>query len=109
MSFEITRSRCRITLARSLAAVILAALPMSGCLYTKIRTPLDTDVASTTLGSKVGTSENQSVLWLVAWGDGGTAAAAKNGGIQTINHMDTEIYFVLFGLYSRTTTIVYGD
>lgn len=87
----------------------LAAVSLSGCLYTNIRTPLDTDVASTTLGSKTGTAHNESVLWLVAWGDASTATAAKNGGLKTINHMDTELYVVLFGLYTKTTTIVYGD
>ena len=84
-------------------------LTMSGCVYTNIKQPLDTDVASTTLGSKVGTAQNESVLWMVAWGDGGTATAAKNGGIRTINHMDQEVFLILFGLYTRTTTIVYGD
>lgn len=92
-----------------LALLLIASLAMSGCVYAKIRTPLDTDVAATTLGPKVGTADNQSVLWLVAWGDAGTAAAARNGGVTTINHMDQEIFIVLFGLYTRTTTIVYGD
>jgi hypothetical protein len=51
----------------------------------------------------------KSVLWLIAWGDAGTAAAAKQGGLTTVNHMDRETLFVLFGLYSKSTTIVYGE
>jgi hypothetical protein len=51
----------------------------------------------------------QSVLWLVAWGDASTAAAAKQGGLTTLNHMDMEILSVVFGIYTETTTIVYGD
>jgi len=94
---------------KSLVGLTLAALTMSGCVYTNIKQPLDTDVATTTLGAKVGTAQSESVLWMVAWGDGGTAAAAKNGGIRTINHMDQEVFLILFGLYTRTTTIVYGD
>jgi hypothetical protein len=49
------------------------------------------------------------VLWLVSWGDAGAAAAARNGGLTTINHMDVQIRNVLFGLYTKETTIVYGD
>ncbi len=101
-----------IRLQRQLKRILLLSVALtclSGCVYTHIKQPLDTDVASTVLGSKVGTSENESVLWAVAWGDGGTAAAAKNGGIRTINHMDQEVFLILFGLYTKTTTIVYGD
>jgi len=71
--------------------------------------PLDTDVKETVLGSKIGKSQSQSILWLVAWGDAGTAAAAKNGNIKKITHLDLEYYSVLFGLYSQRQTIAYGD
>jgi hypothetical protein len=86
----------------------LAALLLTGCLYVKVKAPYDTDLDQTVLGDKKGESQMYSVLWLVAWGDAGTAAAAKNGGITTVNHMDVEVFSVLFGLYSKTTTIVYG-
>lgn len=82
---------------------------LSGCLFTKIEVPYDTDLNETTLGSKKGEAHIYSVLWLVAWGDAGTAAAARNGNITRVNHMDREVFSILFGLYSRTTTIVYGD
>ena len=94
---------------KTLLGLLFSLMAMSGCVYTNIKQPLDTDVATTTLGTKVGTAQNESVLWMVAWGDGGTAAAARNGGIRTINHMDQEVFLILFGLYTRTTTIVYGD
>ena len=71
--------------------------------------PLDVDVSVTKLGSKQGVSSVQSILWLFAWGDGGTAAAAKNGGISTITHLDSRSTIYLFGLYSRYETIAYGD
>ena len=57
----------------------------------------------------MGRSQAHSVLWLVAWGDAGTQAAAKAGGIKTINHLDAEFFLVLVGLYSRRTTIAYGE
>jgi hypothetical protein len=84
-------------------------LLLSGCIYSDIKVPLDTDVASTTLGTKIGTASNHSVLWLFAWGDAGTEAAAKNGQLTTIRHLDVQHYVILFGIYSRMTTIAYGD
>ncbi|MGH7150500.1 MAG: TRL domain-containing protein [Planctomycetota bacterium] len=89
------------------ALLALAALP--GCLYLHTRIPLDTNLDRTTLGSKTGESKLESVLGLVAWGDAGTKAAAENGRITTINHADQEMLLVLFGVYYRHKTIVYGD
>ena len=88
---------------------ILSVFFISGCLYMKVKGPFDTDLNQTTLGDKIGKAHSQSILWLVAWGDAGTAAAAKEGGITTVNHMDVEVFSILFGLYLRTTTIVYGN
>ncbi len=81
----------------------------TGCLYSNVRMPLDEDFDKTTLGNKVGKSEAQSVLWLVAWGDAGTQAAAEDGDIKVINHADIEFLSILFGLYSKRTTILYGE
>jgi TRL-like protein family len=95
------------TLARLACLLPLALTP--GCLFAHVRTPLDTDLTVTTLGNKVGESTARSILWLVAWGDAGTAAAAANGGLTTLRQMDAEVLVVLFGLYTEETTIVYGD
>jgi hypothetical protein len=99
------------TLPRSLAAALLAASSLftSGCLVTNVKIPQDTNLDQTQLGTKVGESSSQGVLWLVAWGDAGTQAAAQEGGITTVLHSDLEIFSVLFGLYTRYTTIVYGN
>jgi hypothetical protein len=95
---------------RLLAAVAAAALLVApGCVYANIRVPLDEDLSTTRLGAKTGRASNQQVLGLVAWGDAGTQAAAENGGITTINHADLEILNVLWFVYSKETTIVYGD
>jgi hypothetical protein len=93
----------------SLLVALSLSLPFSGCMYSNIKFPLDEDLWKTELGSKVGVSSNYSVLWLVAWGDAGVEAAAKNGGIQVVNHMDMGIESYVFGLYVRRDTIVYGD
>lgn len=89
--------------------LLLLALVLQGCAYSHVQRPLDTDYDNTSLGSKVGRSHIQSVLWLVAWGDAGTKAAAEDGGITVIRHADTESLVILFGLYSRLTTVLYGD
>ena len=89
-----------------LLAVLL--LVCTGCVYTRVTVPLDTDLQETDLGDKTGKSEYQSVLWLVAWGDSGMQAAAEQGGITTLKHADQEVMSVLFGLYYRQRTIVYG-
>ncbi len=92
-----------------LVSMLVIALTLSGCLYSNITIPLDTDADKTVLGNKTGTSNCYSILWLVAWGDAGSAAAAKNGNISTINHMDTRNVTVLFGAFVKQTTIVYGN
>ncbi len=89
--------------------LVVLVLLLPGCVYTHITTPLDIDLQDTDLGDKTGKSQYQSVLWLVAWGDAGTQAAAQNGGITTLKHADRETMSVLLGLYYRETTIVYGQ
>ena len=84
-------------------------LTAAGCAFTDVKIPLDTDLDNTKLGTKVGESSSQSVLWMVAWGDAGIQAAAKQGGLTNITHADRKIFNVLFGLYTRQTTVVYGD
>jgi hypothetical protein len=86
-----------------------ALLLSTGCVYMNITQPLDTDLDNTTLGNKIGKSEAQLILGMVAWGDAGTQAAAKNGGITTIRHADMERFSILGGVYSRWRTVVYGD
>jgi hypothetical protein len=94
---------------RGIIVLLLLSVLFSGCAYTNVQRPLGTEFNKTELGTKTGQSSNQSVLWLVAWGDGGTKAAAENGNIKVIRHADTKIFSLLFGLYSKVTTIVYGD
>jgi hypothetical protein len=92
-----------------LVLLFLVTVMCMGCTYMHVRAPYDMDVNETELGDKVGKATRRSVLWLVYWGDAGTAAAAKDGGLTTLNHMDREILSVLFGLYYQDTTIVYGE
>ena len=90
-------------------AMVLLAFLAGGCAYVNTKTPYDTDLNLTDLGSKVGTAEAYSVLWLVAWGDASYEAAARNGHITVLKHADQEIFQVFLGVYSRWRVVVYGD
>ena len=92
-----------------LCCLLLLLVAVPGCIYSNVVVPLDRDVNQTLLGDKVGRAVTYSVMWLVAWGDRGTQAAAAAGNITTVHHMDLQTLIVLFGLYSRQTTIVYGE
>ncbi len=98
---------------RSLLRVIvffgLMTMLMSGCIYTNIQRPYDRNYDKTELGTKVGKASFKSVFWCASWGDAGTRAAAENGDIKVIRHADAEYFMILLGLYSRITTVVYGD
>ena len=94
------------------SAVLITALMLLvfyGYAYVNIRTPYDTDLNRTQLGSKTGTAEAYSLFWLVAWGDASYTAAARNGQITVMQHADQEVLQVLFGLYTRWRIVVYGD
>jgi len=101
--------RLLIKIFLALTVLIFSAVLFSGCMYGKVKYPLDTNVDKTRLGEKVGKSSAHSIIWLISWGDAGTFKAAENGNIQTINHLDGEYFILLAGLYARQTTIAYGD
>lgn len=88
---------------------LLVALLLNGCIYTNIETPLDQDLDETRLGDKVGEASMRSVMWVAAWGDASTRAAAEQGGITVIRHADRKRLVVFFGIYAEETTVVYGD
>ena len=92
-----------------LFVICLFAVLQTGCLYTHVRAPMDRNFDNTELGAREGRSSIHTVLWLVSWGDGGTKAAAEKGEMTVIRHADSELRLFIFGLYSRMTTIVYGD
>lgn len=89
--------------------VLLAGLLLTGCVYTHVTIPLTTELNKTELGHRKGQSSMYSLLWLFAWGDSGAAAAAKQGEIAVMTHMDRDFEAILFGIYTKTTTVVYGE
>ena len=99
----------------------LLPLFLSGCLYTDIRvprayrsaTPADVKAAADDPAVS-GRSCDRTVLFLVAWGDAGYAAAVKDAlkdkaeAILYDVRSDVKINSYLLGLYSQTCTIVSG-
>lgn len=89
--------------------LVTSAILLTNCMYTHVTMPLSTELNRTELGQKQGESSMYSLLWLFSWGDAGAAMAAKKGGINILTHMDREVEMLLFGVYTRVTTIVYGE
>lgn len=89
--------------------VVLLIMTLCSCAYVDVKTPYDQNLDNTELGSKTGTAQAYSILWLFSWGDTSYATAAKNGDITVIRHADQEVQQVLFGLYTRWRIVVYGD
>jgi len=93
----------------SLGCMVAPVVPPTALLYTGFEAPLDVDFEDQThLGSKKGEASTMNVLGLVSWGDASSASAAQDGNVQTIRHADYRFTSVL-GIFSRYTTIVYGD
>jgi hypothetical protein len=93
----------------TLVVLLCILLVFSGCAFVNIKAPFDTDLDKTEFGSKRGTAQAYSLLWLVSWGDASYATAAKNGDIKVMKHADQEMLQVLLGLYTRWRVVVYGD
>lgn len=64
---------------------------------------------SNNVGSKCGTATDTRYLGIFPFkGNNGIDAAAKNGGIKKISHVDVQTDNFLF-LVTKTTTKVYGE
>jgi hypothetical protein len=113
------RSKSMRKTVMSLVVVLFAVMVLSGCatvqsplqamIFTDIKVPsyrLQAPLDSATY-SKVGTASCTSVIG-IATGDASIDAAAKNGGITQIHHVDSDIYNIL-GIYVKYTTIVHGE
>lgn len=71
------------------------------------KAPLSTE-GNWEIGSKRGEASSTSVLCLYATGDCSIAAAARNGGLKKIGHVDYE-YVNIIGIWQKATVIVYGE
>jgi hypothetical protein len=74
-------------------------------IYTDVSGPVA--IGSAGSSSKVGEASSEAII-CVATGDSSIKAAAANGGITKIHHVDYHVKSVL-GLYTKHTTTVYGE
>jgi|GEM_PF-198780 len=85
---------------------------VAGYIYTDVKDPaqhLSVAVDTSACGTRVGTSNANAFLGLVAFGDASLDAAMKAGGITKVHHVDHEVQLVLGGLWASATTIVHGE
>jgi hypothetical protein len=89
--------------------------PPAGLLFAQQSAPIDTNFEATPVGSKQGVAHVHFVrepfftnLGLATWGDASLAAAAKQGGIETVRYADYEVLSVP-GIYVQLTVKVSGD
>jgi hypothetical protein len=81
--------------------------PPIGKIYTGAGVPVTVDFNATDPGDRKGISKSESILGLVAWGDCGIQAAARDGGITEIRHMDAKLTNYL-GVYQSYELVVTG-
>ncbi len=93
-------------IAATLGFASCGSVGMVGSIYTGNTEPVA--VTSNAIGSKVGTAQCTSVLGLIAIGDGGVNAAAKDGGIKKVSHVDVKTVSIL-GLFTIQKYFVYGE
>ena len=74
-------------------------------IYTDVSGPIG--ATSNTAGSKMGQASSSAII-CVATGDSSIKAAAANGGITKISHVDYHTTSVL-GVWAKTTVTVYGE
>jgi hypothetical protein len=83
-------------------------MPPAGIFYASIEAPQSLSINGQHVGSRRGEASCSSVLMLVAWGDCSAHAAAEDGGISALQHLDYSYTNVLL-FYQRLTTVAYGD
>jgi len=83
-------------------------MPGMGSFYADVHAPLDVDNDGTVIVEKHGEATAENVLGLIVTGDASIAAAAKAGKITKVSHVDYKFKNIL-GIYSKFTTIVYGE
>ncbi|MBU4257955.1 MAG: TRL-like family protein [Proteobacteria bacterium] len=100
-------SLCLLAIVFLAGCMIAPVVPPIGVIYNNTRAPLDVDFEKSEYGPKTGTAYTNCILGLIAWGDASAEAAARDGGISIIEHVDYEYMNILF-VYQRFTTIAHG-
>lgn len=95
-----------ILIASLLVSCASVSTPLMGGLYTEVKAPIA--VTGSTGSSKVGTASAQSILGFIATGDASIEAAARQGNITTIHHVDYQAKSILT-FFAEFTVFVYGE
>ena len=82
--------------------------PAGGWAFARVEAPLTIDRAGTPVCTKSGESVAESFLGLIAIGDASIDTAAKNGGLTKVQYAKYK-FFNILGLYSKFTTVAYGE
>lgn len=82
-------------------------VPPIGYTYNETEFPVDIEFGPNDIGQTKGTAMSKSVLGCVSWGDASIQTAARNAGIQQIDHVDSTLYNIL-GVYTEYEVVVYG-
>jgi hypothetical protein len=83
--------------------------PPPGMLFADINGPISSNFdAGATVTMKKGTAMSEHILGLISTGDCSLSAAAANGNIRKIHYADYKFKNIL-GVYSKFTTVVYGE
>ena len=105
---SLARALLAIVLIVSLVSCVVApVVPPLGAIFSDVKAPMDIDFNQTAAPSKSGEAMMTSILGAVSWGDCSINAAAKDGGLSTIDSADYKYYNIL-GVYQTFTTIVHG-
>lgn len=85
-------------------------IPPTGGIYTLIEAPMDLNSqGGKQIGPLKGEAVCKAIMGIWAVGDAGLEAAARNGGITRINHVDYRYRKVFYGFVTEFTTIAYGE
>ena len=97
-----------------------AVIPPLGIVWSKVRAPVSAGAPGAVGPAKGRATVHQIALPplpinglqsgtpLVSWGDASKEAAARDGGLAAIDHLDYELTTILM-LYRRFTLIAYGE
>jgi len=97
-----------LALAGCAGYVRAPVVPGYGFIFSDFKSPMQTEFNKTTIAEKRGEATSQDILGWVCTGDASIKAAAADGKITTVHHVDYHFWNIL-GVYSKFTTIVYGD
>lgn len=85
-------------------------IPPQGIAFAHVSAPIDTNAEATpTANMRSGEASTLTVLGLVSLGDASVQAAAREGGLRVVHHVDYEYKNVFFYFYQRFTIRAYGE